>query len=203
LGDVPFVPYEHARPRLRTGDILLCAGTSGMSKLIQRATRSAWSHVAMILRVDAIDRVLVVESVESVGVRAVPLSHYVGDAATGRRGYDGELLIARHRLVDGLDHPLLCQVLRVAVDLLGREYDSREIVRIATRIVTMRRREASGDGIVSMPDRDNAYICSEFVWECLHAAGIDVAHDPRGFIAPCDFLADANVDPLFRIERDG
>lgn len=200
FAQIPFRDYREIREHVRTGDLLLCAGNSGMSRMIQRATRSPWSHVALILRVESIDRVLVVESVESVGVRAVPLSHYAGDAEAGRAGYDGELLIARHRGVARLDDVHLREVLRVAIDLLGREYDTREILRIAGRILAGRRRGETPEVAPTPLRRDDAYICSEFVWECLRAAGIRIAHDSRGFIAPCDFLADKSVEPLFRIE---
>ena len=197
---VPFRDYREIREHVRTGDLLLCAGNSGLSRMIQRATRSPWSHVALVLRVESIDRVLVVESVESVGVRAVPLTHYVGDAVTGRPGYDGELLIARHRGVARLDDAHLRQVLRIATDLLGREYDTREILRIAGRILAGQRRGETLEDAPTPLRRDDAYICSEFVWECLRAAEIEIAHDSRGFIAPCDFLADPSVEPLFRIQ---
>ena len=70
--DVPLRAYEEMRSSIRSGDLLLCAGSSVMSRLIQHATACIWSHIALIARVDAIDRVLVLESVESIGVRCVP-----------------------------------------------------------------------------------------------------------------------------------
>lgn len=47
--------------------------------MIQRATRSVWSHVAFVMRVDSIDRVMVLESREPIGVRTVPLRTYLAD----------------------------------------------------------------------------------------------------------------------------
>ena len=49
--------YSEIRPSLRSGDLLLCSGTSWFSRLIQAATGSEWSHVGLILRVDSLDRV--------------------------------------------------------------------------------------------------------------------------------------------------
>jgi uncharacterized protein YycO len=51
----------------------------------------------------------------------------------------------------------------------------------------------------SDPARDDTYICSEYVWECFHAAGIDIAHDVRGFIAPRDFADDPAIHGLYRL----
>lgn len=199
--EAPTVEYTTIRDELRTGDLLLCAGTSVMSRLIQRATGSCWSHVAIIVRVEEIDRVIVLESVESIGVRAVPLSRYVGDARPPQRGYDGEVMIARHAGVEHLTDERMRAMARFAADALGRRYDNAEILRIAERIVHGRffphPDEEGGDAL----QRDDAFICSEYVWECLRAAGIDVRHDPRGFIAPCDFADDPSVRPLWRIRH--
>ena len=68
--------YSEIRPLLCSGDLLLCSGTSWFSRLIQAATGSEWSHVGLILRMERLDRVMLLESVESIGVRAVPLSCY-------------------------------------------------------------------------------------------------------------------------------
>src|SRR5437867_8122662 len=93
---MPIKHYRELRHEIRSGDILLCSGSSVFSTLIQKVTGSVWSHVAFILRVDAIDRIMVLESVESIGVRAVPLSNYVNDYNATRKGYPGRLMLARH-----------------------------------------------------------------------------------------------------------
>ncbi|MDF2868305.1 MAG: hypothetical protein K0S11_1775 [Gammaproteobacteria bacterium] len=77
--DTPIRTYDSLRNQILSGDILLCSGSALFSNLIQQATQSVWSHVAFILRLDAIDRIMVLESVESIGVRTVPLSSYVYD----------------------------------------------------------------------------------------------------------------------------
>lgn len=205
--------YADIREHLRTGDLLLCSGSSAMSGIIRRATGSRWSHVALIARLESIDRVLVLESVESIGVRCVPLSHYLGDAAQNRRGYEGELLIARHQSFAGLDDDRLRSMFSFAADALGRRYDSAEVLRIASRITSgfasaVINRVASGivpgqreqEQSRSPIEHDDAYICSEYVWECLHEGGIDIVHDDRGFIAPRDFAADPLVQPLWMLQ---
>jgi hypothetical protein len=68
--------YGKIRQDIKSGDLLLASGTSVFSQLIQHVTKSIWSHVAFILRVDSIDRIMVLDSIESIGVRTVPLSSY-------------------------------------------------------------------------------------------------------------------------------
>ncbi len=39
------VNYWQFRKNIRSGDVLLCSGSGWFSKMIQRATKSLWSHV--------------------------------------------------------------------------------------------------------------------------------------------------------------
>lgn len=173
--------YELVRPRIESGDLLLCSGSGVFSRMIRGATKTVWSHVAFVLRLEGIDRVMVLESVEPLGVRTVPLSHYVKDYSGNGKGYPGKLLIARHK-----DFPATSKALnrmsRFAVDLFGYPYDKEEIVRIAARI---------GKSLFGFKKneikRNREYICSEYAWECYNRVGLDIAYDPRGFVAPKDF----------------
>jgi hypothetical protein len=88
--------YDELREQVQDGNLLLCSGSATFSKLIQMATRSIWSDVGLVMRLQAIDPVLVLESVESMGVRAVPLSSYVRDYSGLETGYPVRFLIARH-----------------------------------------------------------------------------------------------------------
>ena len=47
--------------------------------MIQAATGSIWSHVGFLMRLDEIDRIMVLESVEPLGFRTVPLRNYLTD----------------------------------------------------------------------------------------------------------------------------
>lgn len=80
--------YEQLRPQIKSGDILLCSGNSLISSLIQKATNSVWSHIAFVIRLDSIDRIMVLESVETIGVRTVPLSTYVNNYNGSGKGYE-------------------------------------------------------------------------------------------------------------------
>ena len=85
------VRYDDLRPELKSGDLLLCSGTGMFSRMIQAASDSVWSHVAFVMRLDAIDRVMVLESLEPIGVRTVPLRKYVVDYDSCGNPYPGRI----------------------------------------------------------------------------------------------------------------
>jgi len=182
--------YKYVRDDLRSGDILLCAGSGIFSKMIQKWSSSVWSHVGFIMRLDDIDRMMVLESVEPIGVRTVPFSHYIKNYKGGK-GYPGRLLVARHRDFPTDQPRKLNKLSRFAVDRFGYPYDTDEIARIAARI---------GFGMFSIkknhPKWDQEYICSEYAWACYQAVGIDIEWDDRGFIAPKDFARSRRIYPV-------
>ena len=63
--------YDAIRPRLRTGDIVLFSGKGAFSQGIKWFTRSGWSHVGMVVRVQDVDAVLLWESTTLSNVRDV------------------------------------------------------------------------------------------------------------------------------------
>ncbi len=190
--------YENVRPKIKSGDLLLCSGRAVFSKLIQKATNSPLSHVGFVIRAKESDRVMVMESVESQGVRTVPLSHYRRDYGGKGKPYKGKVYIARHagmtaRVKNQPKH--LQAMVQMAVDRFGYPYDRDEIVKIAGRI---------GLGIfgikssASLKD-DREYICSEYVWLVYRQIGIEILNKTRGFIAPADFAADPDVKLMWQI----
>lgn len=54
--------YKEIRPDLKTGDIVLFSGKGVFSKVIKLASKSKWSHVGMIVKVEGWDFVLLWES---------------------------------------------------------------------------------------------------------------------------------------------
>lgn len=170
--------YSEYRGQIQNGDLLLCAGSSWFSRMIQRATGSIWSHVGFVMWLDNIDRVMVLESVESQGVRTVPLSKYLKNYDNKGNPYPGGLVIARHADFTKLSiQAKLKQFSQLAVDLFGYPYDRDELVKIAWRIMVKKEHL----------QMDREYICSEYVWECYKNLGIKIQPDGRGFIAPADF----------------
>ncbi|MXX88671.1 MAG: hypothetical protein F4213_16865 [Boseongicola sp. SB0677_bin_26] len=75
----PVKDYARFRPEIAPGDLLLCSGSGIFSRMIRAGTKGVWSHVGFVMRLDAIDRVMVLRSVEPLGVRTVPLSKYLTD----------------------------------------------------------------------------------------------------------------------------
>ena len=127
--------YDQFRPEIVSGDLLLCSGSGVFSRMIQAVTGSTWSHVGFVMRLDAIDRVMVLESVEPVGVRTVPLRKYLVDYDSRGNPYPGGVAIARHRdFATMASENKLGQFGRFAVDLFGYPYDKDEIIKIAARI---------------------------------------------------------------------
>lgn len=186
--------YDELRHEIRSGDILLCSGNSTFSTLIQKATNSIWSHVGFILRVDAINRIMVLESVESIGVRAIPLSNYVYDYNASGKTYPGRLMLARHH---DIREENIANLSRKAVDLLGYPYRTEEIVHIATRL-SMHSLGLANEAIDA--EKQRAFICSEYAHECFKSIGIHIDYNPLGYIAPADFARSAKINPLCFIE---
>lgn len=190
----PVTPYGDLRGRLQNGDVLICSGTGIFSSMIQQATGSVWSHVAFVLRLDAIDRVMLLESVEPIGVRTVRLSKYLVDYRNDGKPYPGGLAIIRHdRFKSRVKAPGLTKLAQYAVDLFGYPYDKDEIAKIAARILASKVPFTKKQRRKIAPDRE--FICSEYVSRCYAEVGIEVPWNRLGFIAPSDFAA----DPEFRL----
>ena len=193
---LPIKQYTDIRNEIQSGDILLCSGSYMFSKLIQKATGSCWSHVAYVLRLDSIDRVMVLESIEGKGVRTIPLSEYVANFEGSGSGYQGRLALARHgEFSQKATSENLKRMSQFAVDRFAYPYDEEEIARITARIVGSFLGFEKGD-----TKRDQEYICSEYVYECYRILGIEVSYDKRGFVAPADFARNDRVELLWELE---
>ncbi|OKL36839.1 YiiX/YebB-like N1pC/P60 family cysteine hydrolase [Domibacillus mangrovi] len=182
--------YEEAMGKIQTGDLLFCSGSYLVSELIKKASNSFMSHVAFLF--EWYDRVLVFESVESMGVRIVPLLHYMTNYKNTGKKYNGGLFIARHeKLIDSyFDQTLLKNMIRTGIDSLNRNYDQTEIIRILTRIKL---------GVGKHKEDNYEYICSEFVDYCFQQIGVRFPRTMEGFIYPEHIAADSNVYPMFEI----
>jgi hypothetical protein len=188
LEALPVTPYMTARAELRSGDLLFASGRYPFSQLIRTLTRSPWSHVGVIFALPSIDRVLLLESVESVGVRFAPLSKYVEDYDNRGAPYHGLLAIARPR---GITESVVRDVARFGTDQLARPYDRDEIAVIAARAVL---------GLGPGQEGSRGYLCSELVHACFAAAGYHFVGDPRGFVSPENIWADERIELVARIQ---
>ncbi|KKU79350.1 MAG: hypothetical protein UY04_C0011G0016 [Parcubacteria group bacterium GW2011_GWA2_47_7] len=181
--------YERVRKVLRTGDILLCSGTSVSSRLIRAGTKSDFTHAGFIVRNEVIDRIFVHESIEAKGVRTVTMRSYVNDYSGSGRGYPGRVMIARHaRFAEIADEIKLAQF---GADHLSYAYDLSEMFRIFIRILA-----AKFGYLRDVLERNREYTCAEFLFDSFHAAGVSYSHDSRGFILPCDIPKDKDTFPL-------
>jgi hypothetical protein len=170
---LPVQSYDAVRAELRSGDLVFCSGSYLFSGLIQRFTGSVWSHVGVVYRDEALQRVFVLESETGIGVRLAPLSKYLRDYHGRNRPYRGQIVVGRIR--PGLDADQVRNAVSFGMDLLTKPYDNSEILRIAMRILFR----------VGRRTRDRKYICSELVDECFRAAGLRFTR-PDNYISPDD-----------------
>ena len=195
LSHTPLLQFEAAEAVIQTGDFILGAGTHAMSRLIRFATHSDWSHVAIAVRVDSIGRVLICESVEKIGVRALPLHTFLF-GPEGKKPFPGQVLLARNANVQAASDAAIRAMTNCALDQLGDPFAPAEILKIATRILV-------GAMETRMPEAlaaKNEYICSEYAALCFKKAGVTVPWDGRGFIAPCDFALDPAASAIGQID---
>ena len=170
---LPVQAYDAVRESLRSGDLVFCSGSYLFSGLIQRFTRSVWSHVGIVYRDETLGRIFVLESETGIGVRLVPVSKYLRDYHGRRRPYRGQIVVGRMQPALTLDQ--IRYGVSFGMDLLTKPYDNNEILRIAVRIAFK----------ISRRTRDRKFICSELVDECFRAAGIRFTR-PDNYISPQD-----------------
>ena len=179
------VPYDEMKSRVNSGDLFFASGDYLVSQAIQKFTGSPWSHVGIVFRLESIGRLLLLESVEDMGVRFAPLSKYLTDYEGGKP-YKGRAVIAR---CSGVDASIISKLAAFGIDELTRPYDKNEIATIVARI-------ALGIG---KKEKDREYICSELVYECFAHAGIEFAYDERGFISPENVWRSERVSIISRV----
>jgi hypothetical protein len=141
--------------------------------------------VGIVLRLDSLDRILLLESVEDMGVRFAPLSKYVEDYED-KKPYKGRIVIAR---CEGVTSGIVAGISTFGIDELTQPYDKDEIAKILARITLG----------IGKKERDREYICSELVYECFSYAGKEFAYNPRGFISPEDIWRDEKVTLIGRV----
>jgi len=191
--------YKALRDTVANGDVLICSGSGVFSSMIQQATGSVWSHVGFVLKLEEYDRVMLLESVEPIGVRTVRLSKYL----TGydkKRAYHGGLAVIRHKQFKEMaDQNKLKKLVQYAVEWFGHSYDKDEIAKIAARILSSKIPFTPDQRNKIKPDRE--FICSEYVARCYGAVGIPVKWNQLGFVAPSDFAADPNFELVGVMKR--
>jgi hypothetical protein len=141
--------------------------------------------VGIVFRLDDIDRIMLLESVEDTAVRFIPLSKYLTDYEH-EKPYKGLAVLAR---CDGVDAEIVSGLAGFGIDELSHPYRNEEIADIVARI-------ALGMG---KRERDRQYICSELVYECFSHAGKEFEYDVLNFIAPEHIWINERVSLIARI----
>jgi hypothetical protein len=202
LTKLPPESFAAISPRLRDGDLLLCAGNDPFSRLIGWSTKSPWTHVAIAFRWPGLGRIMVFESVQQLGVRVVPLAKFIRQSSTGQRPYPGKIILARHEsYLECGGKPGSAATKRLAefaADRLGDPFAAREIVKIAIRISVGRLNRK----MPKMLGPRDEFICSEYVAKCFEKIKIKIPWDGLGFIAPADFAADPQIKAIARFRTE-
>jgi uncharacterized protein YycO len=180
------VRYDAIRSTLKTGDLLFCSGNYLFSRIIQRFTKSVWSHVGMVYYDSSLDRMLILESEKLYGVRVAPLSKYIKDYHGKNRPYKGVIAIVR--LEPELNLEEMKKGIRFGMDELTKPYDDWEILRIAVRILFK----------IGKRVNDRKYICSELIQVCYKQMGI-VFNYSNKIISPDDIWRDPRLVMKYRI----
>jgi hypothetical protein len=180
------VNYEQIRDSLKTGQIFFSSGRYLFSGIIQRLTKSVWSHVAIIYKDEALGRVLILEAEPYVGIRLIPLSKYLKDYKGKRKPYKGLVYIAD--LETTIDKSKIGNAISFGLDELTRPYDNWEIFRIMLRILFK----------IGKPEKNRNYICSELVSDAFAEAGINFPLTDT-YTSPDGIWKDAKVVKKYRI----
>ncbi len=180
------INYANIRENLKTGDLVFCSGNYTFSKLIQRFTKSVWSHVGIVYYDATVDRMLILESEKLYGVRLAPLSKYIKDYHGKNKPYKGVIAVAR--VEPEVNPEEIKKAICFGMDELTKPYDDAEIVKIAMRILF---------GIGKRVN-DRKYICSELVQACYHRIGIKFRYKNK-IISPDEIWSDSRVMMKYRI----
>lgn len=192
--DVPLLQYVQIHPLIHSGDLLLCQGTSAFSRMIQLATNSPWSHVAVIMWLAQAQRWMVLQAVESVGVNALPISQYLENYNHTGQPYPGRLFLARDERLATKSAEEMTTFSQKAIDLLDTKYDNKALGDIALRIMGAKL------GFPPYPPaRDDVLLCSEYADELGRSIGIEVPCSETGYIFPADFARCAHIHLLWEI----
>ncbi len=196
---LPSMAYQDLRNRIHNGDLLFCGGQFAFSKTIRYLSGcSKVSHVGIVYWWN--DRLMLLESVETDGVRIVPVSQYVGNYENTEKPYNGRLYLARDQrlfrppenevdLARSIRNPKVEQVLGDAASLLNKKFSFKDVFIFFLQGNTGRFQHEEND----------QFLCSEFVARCYAGVGIDYSGDGRGFVAPEHIAMSEHIDVLVEI----
>jgi hypothetical protein len=186
LQQMPIIPYEKVREHIKTGNIFFSSGSYAFSGVIQKLTKSTWSHVAVVYKDEELGRVMVLEAEPYVGIRLIPVSKYLRNYKDKNRPYKGQIVIAKLNIE--VEKEKLNRGISFGLDELARPYDNFEIVRIMVRILLH----------ISRREKNRNYICSELVRDIFAKASVIMQYKDT-YISPDNIWSDARVEMKYRI----
>jgi hypothetical protein len=186
LEKLQVIKYEYIRDELMTGFIFFSSGSYTFSNIIQKLTRSVWSHVAIIYKDVELQRIMVLEAEPKIGIRLIPLSKYLKDYKGTKKPYTGQVVIGK--LSIDLPHEQMNRAISFGLDELTRPYDNWEIIRIFLRIIFR----------IGKRERNRNYICSELVRDAFSKAGVIFRRNDT-YISPQEIWKDRRVEFKYRI----
>lgn len=186
--------YSQIRNDLKTGDLVLFSGKGMISNVIKLMTRSNWSHVGMVVRIEDWDAVMLWEATNTKrgkdfysgkpkkGVQLVNLSDRVATAL--ENGYE----VAVRQLHDfelTAEHRKSLAKLREAFK--HKEYEE-SIVELF---------KSAYDGFAGSNEEDNSSLfCSELVAEAYQTMGLIAQDKASNEFVPKDFSSEKDLGLL-------
>lgn len=168
--------YDSIRDELKTGDLIFFSGDHWLSGLIRWRSRSAWSHVGIVVKIEEMDRLFLIESTLETGVRMIPMSFVIKSYAGDNYPYDGRVAWTRHKLLSESNDQLR-KLKEFCLDNLTKQYDNKEYFRILWRTLV-------GSKEIF---HDNKFTCAEYIYEAYLYAGLDLPKEHGYFISPGAF----------------
>jgi len=174
------VKYHEIRMAMKTGDLVLFSGEGFVSNLIKLATRSKYSHVGMVLKINQFDFIALWESTTLnsagdingqyvKGVQISQLSARIDD-------FEGE--VYWRPLQWPIGHDGLLKLAQLRQELKGRRYETSENELF----------KSVYDGILGNNEHDlSSVFCSELVAEAYQTVGLLSADRPSNEFTPADF----------------
>ena len=153
------INYDDYRNEMRNGDVLLFRGTGLVSWMIQKRTKSPYSHAGIVAWWN--DRLMVLEAVGH-GVCAMPLSRNV-------KKYHGG--VDYYRANVNIDSDTRKQMVVFAQEQLGKEYAHRQLFRYAAMHllgIPFSQHDQGAQGAAGK------YFCSHYVAEIYRRFGNDL-----------------------------
>ena len=179
--------YKDIRDDLKSGDIVLFSGKGGVSEWIKWFTRSAWSHVGMVIKSEEIGSVLLWESTTLSDLTDIQTGKAVrGVQLVGMRDrvdtYSGEKIAVR-QLSKSLSKEQIATLGSLRSKFAGKPYEESKIELL----------KAAADMLLPENREDlSSLFCSELVAEAYQRMGLLGEKKPSNEYTPEDFSTQAD-----------